>query len=132
MVYADTDFFLALMKKSDWLQEAAKRILEEYRDEIWTSPVTLLELLLLAEEYELDPERLLIDVLEIAKLEGGETGPFISAARYLKEHKTGVFDALHAAFCAAGGIDCKIISSDKVFEKLGLERIPLESGVDKG
>ena len=48
MVYADTDFFLALMKESDWLQEAAKRILEEYSDEIWTSPVTLIELLLLA------------------------------------------------------------------------------------
>ena len=121
MIYADTDFFLALMKESDWLKQSAEHLLEKHRGQIWTSPITLIELLLVAAEYTLDTERLLVDVLEIAKLEGGEARHYLMAAGLIKEHKVGVFDALHATFCE----DSKIISSDKVFDRLGLERVRL-------
>lgn len=123
MTYADTDFFLALMKESDWLQENAMAILEEHRRAIWTSPATLIELLLVAHEFELDAERLLIDVLEIAELRGGDPGTFIMAARYMKSHGARTFDALHAAVC---GKNEAIISSDRIFDKIGLKRIDLK------
>ncbi|WP_456398062.1 PIN domain-containing protein [Palaeococcus sp. (in: euryarchaeotes)] len=55
MIYADTDFFLALLKPDDWLKENARKILEKYRGDITTSDATFIELLLLAERYGLDP-----------------------------------------------------------------------------
>ncbi len=122
MIYADTDFFVALLKPSDWLKKAAERILNEHPGQIWTSPTTLTELLLLAAEFKLDPERLLVDVLEIAGLRGGDANVFFVAAGFMKEQGVGVFDALHAAHCG----DSVIISSDKMFDRLGLRRIRLE------
>lgn len=123
MIYADTDFFLALLKKTDWLKESAKKILSRQSGNIFTSPVTLIELLLVAEECELDPERLIIDVLKIVHVVGGEGQKFVHAARLVKYEGVGVFDSLHAAWCGKGGT---IISSDKVFDRLGLQRISLE------
>ncbi len=111
------------MKKSDWLKEPATRLLAKYGNQLWTSPATLIELLLVAEEYSLDPERLVIDTLEIAQLRGGGPKVFLTTAAYVKQKGAGVFDSLHAAFC---GKESKIISSDAVFDRLGLDRIPLE------
>ena len=128
MIYADTDFFLALMKKSDWLKEPARRLLKQHKGQIWTSSITLIELLLVAEECEIDPERLLIDVMKICKVQDGESAKFIEAARLVRDERVGVFDSLHSAFC---GKEERIISSDKVFDRLGLDRIPLE-GFRKG
>jgi predicted nucleic acid-binding protein len=125
MIYADTDFFLALLKKQDWLQVPARRLLERYRGQLRTSPITLVELLLLAAEFGLDPERLILSVVELVELEEGDPAYYLVAARHLKQHKMGVFDALHAAFCGRGNT---ILSSDKVFDKLGLKRIRLEKG----
>ena len=123
MTYADTDFFLALLKDSDWLQSGAKRLYSEHQGRLWTSPATLIELLLLAKEYGLDPERLLVDAVEIAELRGGDLNMFLTAAGLVSGKRVGVFDALHAASC---GPDEDIISSDKVFDRLGMRRIPLE------
>ena len=122
MIYADTDFFLALLKPSDWLKDSAKQLLEEYKGEIVTSSVTLIELLLLAKECKLDPERLLLDALEIAELRDANPDPFLIAASIIKKGKANVFDALHAAFCGSD----EIVSSDKVYDKLGLKRIRLD------
>jgi len=66
---------------------------------------------------------LVASVFEIAELRGGETNIFLLAAHYMKEAQAKTFDSLHAAYC---GKD-KIISSDKVFDKLGLERVKLEA-----
>jgi len=121
-MYADTDFFLALLKKSDWLKNKAEDIYNKHKKEIWTSPITLIELLLLAERYSLDPEKLLVDVLQLVKFKGGDPNTFLLAAHKMKEDKLNVFDALHVAFC---GKD-KIISSDKKYDKIGLERVKLE------
>ena len=123
MVYADTDFFLALLKEEDWLQESARKLLHEHKGKIWTSSATLIELLLVADEFNLGPERLVADVLKIAQLKASSPNEFIMAAHNMAKYNVTTFDALHAAFC---GNDTEIISSDKVFDRLGLTRIPLE------
>ena len=83
----------------------------------------MIELLLLSAELQIDPKRLLVDAFQISELRGGEAKPFLVAAHYIKEKRVNVFDALHAAFC---GREHPIISSDRVFDRMGLERIPLE------
>ncbi len=70
MIYADTDFFLALLKKDDWLKQKAEHIYKKNKGKIWTSLIAVIEMLLLAEEYNLDPERLVVDVLEIVEVRG--------------------------------------------------------------
>ena len=127
MIYADTDFFMALMKKSDWLKESAERLLAKYKDQIWTSPVTMIEVLLIVGDLHIDPERAIMDVLNIAQLRGADYRVYLQAARYMKYKNVNVFDSLHAALC---GHDGPIISSDRVFDKLGMKRIRLEQQGD--
>ncbi|NPA47856.1 MAG: PIN domain-containing protein [Thermococci archaeon] len=119
MVYADTDFFLALLKPSDWLKENAKKLYKKYNGEITTSDVTFIELLLLARKYDLDPIRLTASVMAIT---GIDDDLYLRAAYYMKEKNLNPFDAFHAAHC--GGT---IISSDKAFDRIGIKRIKLES-----
>ncbi len=122
MTYADTDFFLALIKETDWLKTRASRVLRRYRIFLWTSIVTIIELLLLSERFTLDPERVVMDALEIAPVRDTEPRTLLLAAHYMKENKLHTFDALHAAFAK----DDEIISSDKAFDRIPfLKRIPL-------
>ena len=114
---------MAILKETDWLKSHAHRILEQHKGNIWTSPITIIELFLLAERAKLDIERLLANVLDIATLKG-DLATLQIAAGYIKHKRANVFDALHAAHC---GTDSKIISSDKVYDKLGLNRIRLEA-----
>ncbi|EEB73921.1 type II toxin-antitoxin system VapC family toxin [Thermococcus sp. AM4] len=118
MVYADTDFFLALLKPNDWLKENARKLYEKYKGRITTSEATFLELLILSKRFNLDPLRLLAAVMAIIEEENED---YLRAAYYMKEHNLNPFDAVHAAKC--GGV---IISSDKAFDKLGIKRIKLE------
>jgi predicted nucleic acid-binding protein len=117
VIYADTDFFLALLKPSDWLKEKAKDILEEYKGSITTSEVTFIELMLLAKRYNLDFIEITTSVMNIC---GIDDPTFLKAAMYIEEG-AGVFDSFHAAHCQG-----KIISSDKIYDKLGIQRIELE------
>ena len=117
MIYADTDFFLALLKPDDRLKENARKILEKYRGDITTSDATFIELLLLAERYGLDPIKIVSSVMALC---GIEDTRYLKAAIYVKEYGLKVFDAFHAAGC--GG---RIISSDSVYDKLGITRIDL-------
>ena len=70
--------------------------------------ITLIELLLVSREYRLDPERLIVDALKLARIDDAQPNVFLVAASYLKEHSIGVFDALHAVACG----DRAIISSN--------------------
>jgi len=47
-MYADLDFFLALLKKNDWLKSKAEKIYKDNYKEIWTSTITLQEIILYA------------------------------------------------------------------------------------
>ncbi len=121
MVYADTDFFLALFKPTDWLKESAKQLLAQHADELWTSSSTVTELLLICKEYHLDPLELMVSLFKMVQVKGIDREIAFAAAHYIRNHSLTPFDALHAAFC---GNDV-IISSDKVYEKIGLQQIRL-------
>jgi len=123
LVYADTDFIVALTKESDWLKGPAEALLAKYRGEIWISPATLIELMLLSVRMNLDRLRAARNALHIGKLRDGDPDVFVLAATYAKTKRAGAFDALHAAYC---GPERPILSSDKAFDRLGLRRIPLE------
>lgn len=118
MIYADTDFFLALLKTSDWLKDRARYLASEYSGNITTSEATFIELMLLAKRYNLDPVGITASVMAIC---GIEDTTLLAAAKYVKDNRAGVFDAFHAAKCRG-----KIISSDPVYERLGIERVKLE------
>ena len=122
MPYADADFFLAILKPEDWLKEKALLLYHKYKGSIWTSDWTVIEILLIIKKFGIDPERLAIDIFSISKVEGVERDIIISIAHLMKTYNLGVFDALHAVSCGHN----KIISSDSVFDKIGLERIKLE------
>ncbi|BCU66589.1 hypothetical protein HS7_00260 [Sulfolobales archaeon HS-7] len=117
MVYADTDFFLALLKDKDWLKRKASSLLREYEYNITTSLATYLELMLLSKKFGLDPVKVSASVMEITK----SFDERILKASILISQGMGVFDAFHAAFSEG-----KIISSDHIYEEFGYTRIKLE------
>ncbi|RLI78950.1 pilus assembly protein [Archaeoglobales archaeon] len=118
MIYADTDFFIALLKPKDRLKDKAKRAFERYKGQITTSEVTFIELALLAKRYNLDVVKLITSVMAIC---GIEEDTYLKAAIYMRDYGVGVFDAFHAAHCGD-----TIISSDHIFDKIGIKRIRLE------
>lgn len=120
MPYADTDFFVALVKDDDWLRERAETLLSEHQGELRTSLATFIELFWLCEEYGLNREQAVAHVLELAAVDFEEDLVF-QADEYVDEGLN-VLDAFHAA--ATG--ECGIISSDKVFDEIDIERIQLE------
>ncbi|SRR6056297_3257833 len=116
-VYGDTDFFLALIKSSDWLKENAKKIYKNYKKSLTTSEITFLELMLLAKRYKLPLIKTTAAAMKIGNY--NDTKP-IAAAKLIEEGFN-VFDAFHAIHCNG-----KIISSDKIFDEINIERIRLE------
>lgn len=122
MIYADTDFFLALLKSEDWLKDKAVQIYKNYKGQLWTSGWTVVELLLIIERFEIDPERLIADIFSLVSIKDADKEKLSYAAHLMKKYNMSTFDALHAASCGSD----KIISSDSIFDKIGLERINLE------
>jgi predicted nucleic acid-binding protein len=118
MVYADTDFFLALLKPNDWLKERAARLYLEYQDNIETSLITFLEIMLIAKKFNLPPIQTTAALIKITHYD--DPIP-LTAAKYI-EDGVGVFDAFHAAQCVG-----KILSSNRIYDKLGIERIAIEN-----
>ena len=115
MTYADTDFFLAILKDSDWLKNNALEILKH--NNITTSEVTYIELMLLARKYDLDYLKITEDVMAICN---DNNSVRLIAAEYIKNGMN-VFDAFHAAHCNG-----EIISSDHIYDQFNIKRIKLE------
>lgn len=124
MIYADTDFLIAFLKEKDWLKKRALEIYNENKEEIYTSWVALTEILLLSRRLGMDSESVIANVFKLIKTIEADQNVFLHAAHLIKEKNINVFDALHAAMCS----DSQIISSDGVFDELGLERIKLNKG----
>ncbi|PSG99722.1 MAG: hypothetical protein BRC28_03205 [Nanohaloarchaea archaeon SW_4_43_9] len=118
MTYADTDFFTALIKEEDWLKDNAENLIREGK-EVETSIVTFIEIFLLSNRYEINLERAVADIMEIAETDFDENVVF-QALEY-KERGLNTFDSFQAA--KAGQ---KIISSDIEFDDVGLDRVKLE------
>ncbi|MDE1824965.1 MAG: PIN domain-containing protein [Candidatus Micrarchaeota archaeon] len=108
MMYADTDFFLAMLKSRDWLKASAIKAYGTYKGSIHTSETTFVELMLLSHKYGLDPVQVVADVMAITKT---SDTTYLKAAYFIKENKVSVFDAFHAAHAGK-----EIISSDSVYD----------------
>ena len=117
MPYADTDFFIAIANLNDRLNSWAIKVLEEYEGQIYTSILTLVELALVSVRKGIPVEGMMASVLSIAELKGASKSSALAAAHLIDHEKTGVFDSFHASLC--GG---EIISSDHIYEKLGVKR----------
>lgn len=115
------DFLLALLKPNDWLKGDAEKVLKTQRGSLWTSLIAVVEALMVGREFGLDPERMVANIVPICRLEDAEKKVALRAAAFMARHKLSTFDAFHAAFA----MNDVIISSDKVFDKVGLKRIPL-------
>jgi len=93
-MYAETDFLLALIKDEDWLGDAAERVFDEHRDDLWTSQFTLIELLLVAYREDRDCERVVAAAAELVEIRG-DADTVLAAATYVEEDGFTPFDALH-------------------------------------
>jgi len=119
-MYADLDFWLALLKDDDWLSERAESLLDEHHDALEVSLVTFIELFLVEERFSFDRERAVTAILELATYEGDPTVVYQASENIDEGLHT--FDAFHAAL--SGG---SIISSDRAYDKrTGVNRIRLE------
>ena len=121
MIYADTDFFIALVKDDDWLQDRAATIAQEHEGEIYTSRATLLELLMISDRFEFDRMQALSYALDIASIEEDEAVLF-QAADYMDAHGLTAFDAYHLAYAD----EDPIVSSDTAFDDVTEDRLPIE------
>ena len=122
-VYVETDFLLALAKDSDWLQQSAEEALDEY--DVETSAFSYLELLLARERYEFEYVPLLANLLELVPVRDEEERQIVlKAVNYYDEGMT-AFDAFHAA--TAETRTQNVLSSEKDYEDIEVERIQLES-----
>ncbi|QSW97998.1 type II toxin-antitoxin system VapC family toxin [Haloterrigena alkaliphila] len=121
MIYADTDFFIALVKDDDWLQDRAAKIALENEGEIYTSRATLLELLMISDRFEFDRMEALTYALEIAMVPEDEDVLF-QAADYMEQDGLTPFDAYHVAYAD----EDPLVSSDKSFDEVTDDRIAIE------
>ena len=126
-VFVETDFLLALAKDDDWLQERAENVLEER--EIITSPFAYLEMLIVLERHQFDYIRLFSNLLDVVPVgDEDEQQIVLKAVAYFEDGMT-PFDAFHAATAETRGLH--ILSSDKVYENVDPNRIPLEPTTDE-
>lgn len=120
MPYADTDFFIALLNVEDRLNSSARRVYEEHKGRIFTSLAVVIEVILISRKFNISAKRLVEHILDTARIENTVPETLFSAASYIDEQKLSTFDAFHAAMC-----NHEIISSDRVYDKLGIKRIEL-------
>ena len=121
-VYVETDFLLALVKDSDWLQGSAEEALDEH--EVETSLFSYLELFLARERYEFDYVPLVANLLELVPVQDEEEKQVVlKAVNYYDEGMTS-FDAFHAATTETRGMN--VLSSEKDYEDIEVARVPLE------
>jgi len=119
-MYADLDFWLALLKDDDWLGDRAESLLDEHEGAVEVSLPTFIELFLVEERFAFDRERAVTAILELATYEGDRNAVYQASENI--DEGLNTFDAFHAAL--SGG---SIISSDRAYDELtGVKRIRLE------
>ena len=91
--YADTDFFLAILKNSDWLKEKAKQIHEKNKENLFVSPFTIVEIMIICKRETLAIKETLIQISRIAKLEHLSWDVFFKACDFVEKGAT-IFDSL--------------------------------------
>ncbi len=121
-VFVETDFLIALVKDSDWLKQRAEAVLKER--EVVTSPFSYLELLIIRERHEYDYVRLFANMLDLVPVKTNEERQIVLKAVLYYEEGMTPFDSFHAAIAETR--DLPILSSDKAYEEVDSERLPLE------
>ncbi|RLM88171.1 type II toxin-antitoxin system VapC family toxin [Halobellus sp. Atlit-38R] len=121
-VFVETDFLLAVAKDDDWLQERAEAVLAE--QDVVTSPFSYLEILLVFDREEYDYVRLFANLLEVVPVSSDEERQIVLKAVGYYEDGMTPFDAFHAATAETRVLP--ILSSDKAYQEVDPERIPLE------
>lgn len=120
--YADTDFFLALMKESDWLKERAKQVYEKNKESIFISPFTIVEIMIICKRENILIKETLIQISRIAQLEHLSWEFFLKSCNYVEQGAT-IFDSLLMTLCSEND---SIIGSDEVYKKFGFNVIDLK------
>ena len=123
-MYVETDFLLSLFKKEDWLKKKAENIYNKHKGELWTSTITLLEMLLWARREGYEPAEVIEGVSSLVEIKDINLNyhMLLAVSSLMNEYKLTPFDALHA-FIAK---DTTIVSSERKYDKIGLKRIRLE------
>ncbi len=122
-IYADTDFFLAIAKKEDWLKTNAQKLHNEHKGNIVTSVPTIVEAALIAKKKGIDDiENFIGSIFQIASVEGMSAEEGIEAAHLIQDENVNVSDAFHAVLSRGR----PIVSSEHIYDKLGKKRIRLE------
>lgn len=121
-MFADTDFILAIVKDTDWLKTNALKILNANKGRIKTSGSVMIEIALMCKKFKISTMNTFAHVFEIINVDEETYSVCMRAALYIDKYNLNVFDAFHAASCK----EEKIISSDNVYESIGIERIKLE------
>ncbi|KTG11037.1 twitching motility protein PilT [Haloprofundus marisrubri] len=133
-MYVETDFLTALVKEEDWLRESALRALED-RDDIHTSILAYAEILVLFYDreqaaYEIDAPRAISNLLELVPIQPSKhEDAVLAAAAFLDEYQMTPFDALHAGIATTR--DGTVLSSEKDYDTIGLDRLPLETYLEE-
>ncbi len=127
--YADSDFFLALLKESDWLKDKAVKIYEKNKGDLYISPFTIIELMIVCTREEIPLKETLQQISRIAGTTFIKWNMYFRACDYIEQGAT-IFDSLLMAFSKESEIEfskeSEIISSDKVYEKFGFKVIDLK------
>lgn len=133
-MYVETDFLTALVKEEDWFRESALRALED-RDDIHTSILAYAEILVLFYDreqaaYEIDAPRAISNLLELVPIQPSKhEDAVLAAAAFLDEYQMTPFDALHAGIATTR--DGTVLSSEKDYDTIGLDRLPLETYLEE-
>ena len=124
--YLDADLFIAVLKEEDRLKSSAEEIFTAVREgkiEAFTSAATLLEILFWASRVKPRRARLREYIRVVARLVSSVAplgyGDLVVAAEFLQTQPVFVLDAIHAAVAGKW----PIVSSDAIYERLGLRRI---------
>lgn len=124
-MYADLDFWLALLKDDDWLGARAEQLLAAHEGDLEVSGAIFIELFLVEERFAFDRDRAVTAILELATY-AGDPDIVYQASAYIDDGLT-TFDAFHAARSGGG-----IISSDGAYDDLdGIDRVRLEPDTDE-
>jgi len=112
-MYVEADFLLALIKDDDWLGEAAEEVYTTHREDLWTSQLTLIELLLVAYREDREAERVVTNAAALVEVDG-DVETVVTAATYVDDYGFTPFDALH--YIESDGET--IVSSDDTYDQV--------------
>ncbi|WP_247730376.1 PIN domain-containing protein [Halovivax limisalsi] len=123
MIYVETDFLLALAKRSDWLKDEAEAALEERT--VRTSILAYAEFMLVSERYGIDRVRAVSNLVELVPpLPDEHADVVLKAVRYQDAHGLTNFDALHAGMADTWGTP--VLGSEGDYDQLAIDRVALE------